>query len=146
MNPTMMEYPNLSQLISTPAVTLFLSTIVAFILYRNIILKRKRLPPGPRRLPFVGGAHHIPRVKPWVTFGQWSKIYGASHCSRIGILVLTTLLPGHLIHLHLGGQSTLIVNSWSIANDMMEKRSSLYSDRPTTVSGVSSYMIQSLMF
>lgn len=32
--------------------------------------------PGPRRWPLLGNALQIPRKTPWITYKQWSKIYG----------------------------------------------------------------------
>jgi hypothetical protein len=32
--------------------------------------------PGPRRVPLIGNALQIPRKTPWISYKQWSKIYG----------------------------------------------------------------------
>lgn len=37
---------------------------------------RRRLPPGPLGLPWIGNSHQIPSIKPWRTFAEWNKIYG----------------------------------------------------------------------
>lgn len=42
-------------------------------------------------------------------------------------------LAGDLIYLDLMGQPALLINSRKVANDLMDKRSSIYSDRPFMV-------------
>ncbi|KAF9523935.1 putative monooxygenase [Crepidotus variabilis] len=71
-----------------------------------------KLPPGPWRLPLLGNAHQLPSKTPWTVFGQWAKTYG------------------NIIHVDLFGQSIILVNSQKIAFDLMDKRSTNYSDRP----------------
>lgn len=36
------------------------------------------LPPGPRRLPFVGNIRDWPAEQEWLTFTEWGNKYGAS--------------------------------------------------------------------
>ncbi|KAI0698606.1 CyP450 monooxygenase [Cytidiella melzeri] len=70
------------------------------------------LPPGPRGWPIVGSLLDFPTgERPWVTLRDWSRIYG----DIIFIRVLSTPM--------------LIVSSADVAFDLMEKRSSIYSDR-----------------
>lgn len=33
-------------------------------------------PPGPKPLPVVGNAHHMPTEKEWVAFADMAKTYG----------------------------------------------------------------------
>lgn len=61
--------------------------VVICTLFVSLSLLRKRnLPPGPRRLPLIGNVHQIPVQSPWITFGEWSKRYGKCH---IGVLLFT---------------------------------------------------------
>ncbi|PCH34102.1 cytochrome P450, partial [Wolfiporia cocos MD-104 SS10] len=75
------------------------------------------LPPGPAPLPIIGNTLHIPQVHPWLTYSKWAKTYG------------------DLIHLDVLGQSIIVINSSEIANDLLDKRSSKYSDRPRLATG-----------
>ncbi|EJD02108.1 CyP450 monooxygenase [Fomitiporia mediterranea MF3/22] len=54
----------------------------------------------------------MPLNQPWETFTQWGKDYG------------------EVVHVHVFNQSIIIVNTAKAANDLFEKRSSIYSDRP----------------
>ncbi|KAG1858561.1 cytochrome P450 [Suillus subluteus] len=70
------------------------------------------LPPGPRRLPFLGNALQLDTKRPWLTYTAWGKIYGK------------------IIHSRILGIDMIIINSESIARELLDKRSGIYSDRP----------------
>ncbi|KIJ31347.1 hypothetical protein M422DRAFT_90578, partial [Sphaerobolus stellatus SS14] len=70
------------------------------------------LPPGPKGLPIVGNWFHLPIHVPWETYTDWSKEYG------------------DIVRVKDFGRNIIILNSWKSANDLLEKRSSIYSDRP----------------
>jgi cytochrome P450 len=76
---------------------------------------RRRLPypPGPRRLPIVGNLFSMPSQEEWVTYWKWSKDCGSD-----------------IIHVDVMGSHIVILNSMKSANELLEKRSSIYSDRP----------------
>ncbi|TFK49674.1 cytochrome P450 [Heliocybe sulcata] len=84
-------------------------------LIASLIWRRSRppLPPGPRRLPIIGNVMSIPTRHPWRVYAAWSQRWG------------------DLISLQLLNQTMVIVNSPKIALDMLEKKSAIYSDRPT---------------
>ncbi|EMD37520.1 hypothetical protein CERSUDRAFT_73399 [Gelatoporia subvermispora B] len=71
------------------------------------------LPPGPRSLPFVGNALHLPKLLPWREYAQWSKEYG------------------DVIFLRAFSQPIVILNSLEAVDDLLERRSSNNSDRLT---------------
>ncbi|KAF9474971.1 cytochrome P450 [Pholiota conissans] len=76
---------------------------------------KRRLLPGPPRLPFIGSALYMPTRRPWLVFSEWDKTYG-------GIFQLDVL-----------GKSIVVINSLKIAKDLLDKRSSIYSDRPHAI-------------
>ncbi|KII91146.1 hypothetical protein PLICRDRAFT_51332 [Plicaturopsis crispa FD-325 SS-3] len=92
-----------------------LTGVVAFILI-NVFRRGKGpgapLPPGPRRYPVIGNMFDIPTYKPWLTFTQWGTNYGP------------------LVYAKVLGRSMVIINSWEVAADMLDKKSLIYSDRP----------------
>ncbi|KAG6919294.1 hypothetical protein DXG01_007426 [Tephrocybe rancida] len=74
--------------------------------------QRAPLPPGPKGYPLVGNVLDMPSKQEWVTFGQWREQY-------------VTIL----------GQPIIILNSARIANEMLDKKSPIYSDRPVLQMG-----------
>ncbi|KAJ8592746.1 cytochrome P450 [Rhizopogon salebrosus TDB-379] len=70
------------------------------------------LPPGPRPLPFLGNALQLDTKRPWLTYTAWGKIYGKIIYSRIL------------------GIDMIIISSESVARELLDKRSAIYSDRP----------------
>ncbi|KAG1723174.1 cytochrome P450, partial [Suillus paluster] len=69
-------------------------------------------PPGPSGFPLIGNVLDIPDIKPWLTFAEWGKKYG------------------DISHIEVLGQHIIVVNSVKIAMDMLDKKSTMYSDRP----------------
>ncbi|KAK0185483.1 cytochrome P450 [Armillaria mellea] len=103
-------------LISLAAFTYALvTTLVAYTLaqlaYKTLVPKRRR-PPGPRGLPFIGNAFDMPTDKPWLILGRWGETYG-DVCSATVF-----------------GQTFVILNSFETAVDLLDKRGSAYSERP----------------
>lgn len=45
-------------------------------------------------------------------------------------MIFLTLLPGDLVSLSMVGQTMIIINSFSIADALLNRKGSLYSDRP----------------
>ncbi|KAF5309878.1 hypothetical protein D9619_010562 [Psilocybe cf. subviscida] len=74
--------------------------------------------PGPTGLPIIGNAHQMPSYRPWLVFSAWKRLYG---------------YQGNIIYLDVLGKPIIVVNSAKIAQDLMDKRSSIYSDRPISV-------------
>ncbi|KAJ7106251.1 cytochrome P450 [Mycena epipterygia] len=70
------------------------------------------LPPGPKKLPLVGNLLDVPASFEWEKYMEWSKEYNSD-----------------IIHLNLAGQSVIVLSSSEATEALLEKRSSLYSDR-----------------
>ncbi|KAJ6565468.1 cytochrome P450 [Mycena vulgaris] len=71
-------------------------------------------PPGPRpsAIPFIGNIADMPSSQEWKTFYEW----GLAH--------------GPLVMVEVMGQKMCIINSYTVANDLLNDRSLIYSDRP----------------
>ncbi|KAG1887782.1 cytochrome P450 [Suillus subluteus] len=70
------------------------------------------LPPGPRPLPILGNALQLDTKRPWLTYTAWGKMYGK------------------VIHSRILGIEFIIINSETIARELLDKRSANYSTRP----------------
>ncbi|KAI0076940.1 cytochrome P450 [Panus rudis PR-1116 ss-1] len=76
--------------------------------------KNGKLPPGPRGLPLVGNTFQIGRL-PWFQLTKWAKQYGP------------------IYSLNLGNQLLVVLNNHKVATDLLDKRSTIYSDRPRSI-------------
>ncbi|OAX39032.1 hypothetical protein K503DRAFT_799959 [Rhizopogon vinicolor AM-OR11-026] len=54
----------------------------------------------------------MPHVKPWLTFTEWGKKYG------------------DILHIEVLGKHIIVLNSTKTATEILDKKSSVYSDRP----------------
>ncbi|EIW86004.1 cytochrome P450 [Coniophora puteana RWD-64-598 SS2] len=90
-----------------------ITTLVLTLLWKKQRGKRSvaPLPPGPNGLPLIGNSLEIDGRKPQLTFSKWGRLYG------------------DIVHCRVWGYDTIIVNSDKIARDLLETRSSIYSDK-----------------
>ncbi|KAL4062870.1 CyP450 monooxygenase [Scleroderma citrinum] len=96
-----------------------LAIAIASLILRGYLRRRRinpaglPLPPGPPRLPIVGNLFGIKDLgSQWLTFAEWGKTYG------------------DFIYLEILGTRILVLNSEKVAQDLLDKRSQNYSDRP----------------
>ncbi|TCD67847.1 hypothetical protein EIP91_011909 [Steccherinum ochraceum] len=76
---------------------------------------RGHLPPGPPPKWIVGNLFDFPLAKPWETYRRWAEEYG------------------DVVHLDLPVKPIVMLGSLKAANDLLDKRSQIYSDRPQSV-------------
>ncbi|KAK4150445.1 cytochrome P450 [Chaetomidium leptoderma] len=102
---------------SIPDVKLILGAVVLLAVARLFFARRPPhpLPPGPKPLPVIGNLHQLPKSLQWFHLYHWSKKYGP------------------LMHLSMGGQPLVILSTHQAAHDLLNRRSSKYSDRPRMV-------------
>lgn len=77
-----------------------------------------KLPPGPEPIPLIGNFFDLPKELEWVHWAKYKDIYGP--VSSVTVF----------------GQTLIILNDLGVAQDLLETRSSIYSNRPVlTFSG-----------
>ncbi|KAG2144265.1 cytochrome P450 [Suillus clintonianus] len=91
---------------------------VAVYLVKQVLNKNPApYPPGPRGLPLIGNIQDMPHIRPWLTFAEWGKKYGP------------------ISHVEILGQHIVVLNSVKSAMDMLDKKGTVYSDRPVLPMG-----------
>ncbi|KAJ6477564.1 putative monooxygenase [Mycena sanguinolenta] len=98
---------------SVSVATAILVIVSAGYVLWNSAPRKRNAPPGPRRWPLIGSVLEIPRAYQWVTFSKWAETYG------------------NIVYVDALGQPLFIINSAKVAIDLLDKRSSIYSDRPS---------------
>ncbi|KAF8919622.1 CyP450 monooxygenase [Mucidula mucida] len=86
--------------------------VIVFMIKSRLIQRKTPYPPGPTPLPILGNLLDIPKGKPWECFAELSKTYG------------------DLVYMSAAGINVLVVNSVKGAEDLFDKHSRNYSDRP----------------
>ncbi|KAL0945487.1 hypothetical protein HGRIS_000973 [Hohenbuehelia grisea] len=94
------------------SITVFSLVFIVVTLYALEHVRRRRMPPGPPADPLIGNLRVLPTTNEGVVFHEWAKKYG------------------DVVYVHALGRSIVILDSVTAATDLLEKRSSIYSDRP----------------
>ncbi|KAF7346475.1 hypothetical protein MSAN_01875600 [Mycena sanguinolenta] len=94
------------------AVSSIFLAVVGF-LERRKAASRLPFPPGPKPRFLAGNLFDIPTETAWITYTEWGKQYG------------------DVVHAQMLGKHVVILNSVKAATDLLEKRATIYSDRPT---------------
>ncbi|KAJ7137205.1 cytochrome P450 [Mycena epipterygia] len=89
--------------------------IILYCLHSAFSTRNLPLPPGPRKLPIVGNIFDLPPGSEWKTYKNWSRQYNSD-----------------IIHLNFAGTSVIVLSSLEAAEELLERRSSIYSDRPAS--------------
>ncbi|KAI0299925.1 cytochrome P450 [Russula brevipes] len=96
------------------SLTILFSLALLFVAHAG--KKRLPYPPGPKRLPIVGNLFNMPSRAEWFTYLKWSQEFDSD-----------------VIHADVMGSHIIILNSIKAAQELLEKRSSIYSDRPPMI-------------
>ncbi|RDX54448.1 cytochrome P450 [Lentinus brumalis] len=93
--------------------------LLAVIFIAVLIVRARRrkgiLPPGPKPIPLVGNVLDLTSRELWLRASEWAKRYG------------------DIVYLHVFGQGLLFLNTYEVALDLMERKGSIYSDKPPLV-------------
>jgi hypothetical protein len=94
--------------------------------------KPNRHGPGPKGVPILGNARDLPTGdQPWVDYMQWAKKYGAFR--PLSMYIMLIQYAGDFIYMMVLGQPIYLISSFKTANELMDKRAMIYSDRPIMV-------------
>ncbi|KAA1476628.1 cytochrome P450 [Dentipellis sp. KUC8613] len=91
--------------------------LLTLTLERYIRSPYRKLPPGPRGLPFIGNMLSFLGKPQLVIFTEWKKMYGP------------------LTYVTVPGQRILVINHHKAAIELLDRRSSNTSDRPRNIVG-----------
>ncbi|CAE6398837.1 unnamed protein product [Rhizoctonia solani] len=100
--------------VSRSVVPISLTVLLLYQCWRLARRPKVRHPPSPKSLPFVGNLFSIPPGQEYIAF------------AKIG-----EQLESDIVYLEILGQKILVLNSAEAASDLLDKRSALYSDRPS---------------
>ena len=111
---------------------LFAVSLLSFTLY--VVLRRKRrdpYPPGPKSLPLIGNLRYVPFKYQWLTYERWGREMGEYILIFIEAYGSFSFLysGSDIVHAEFFGIHLVVLNSEKAANDLLDKRSSIYSDR-----------------
>ncbi|KAH9857833.1 cytochrome P450 [Lenzites betulinus] len=93
--------------------------LLSALVWKNIRGRKKGPhPPGPPGRPLIGNLFDLPDAQgfAWDVYSKWCKQYDSD-----------------IIRLNVLGMNIVIANSIEVANDLLERRSAIYSDRPRMV-------------
>ncbi|KAI0055949.1 cytochrome P450 [Artomyces pyxidatus] len=85
--------------------------VFSYALVRYVRSPWRKVPPGPRGLPFLGNIRELSNTR-WLTSPESKAAYG------------------DIMHLRIPGQSVVFLNSQKVAADRFDRRAAIYSDRP----------------
>ncbi|EKM55870.1 uncharacterized protein PHACADRAFT_144742 [Phanerochaete carnosa HHB-10118-sp] len=94
---------------------LFVGLVFACIL-AFYFAKRPCYPPGPKGLPIIGNLFDVPSDYAWITYRELGRRYGSD-----------------ILHFEVFGLHIVVLNSMEAAEDLLDKRSGISSDRQQTV-------------
>jgi hypothetical protein len=114
----------------SPFLSLSITVFIALLLRKYVTSRRQPpYPPGPKPKPIIGNALDLPTIDLANVYVAWGKKYNSKlnelFCPFVNIGVI-----GSIIHASAFGRHVLVLNNLEDAEELLEKRAAMYSDRP----------------
>ena len=109
------------------------SLLVLFLWFRKPKVSRASLPPGPKPLPLLGNILDLTLKELWLPAFEWAKQHGTGIPTSSIPSRVKPPSPGDVVYIHVLGQGLVFLNSAEAAFDLLDKRGSIYSDKPSLV-------------
>lgn len=122
----------LSWFLTTEAAICVVTFVFFIVAYRTLSSPRINFPPGPPSLPIIGNVLQIPADSQEEVFTEWGKQYGSSSVIPL-ITAFKSQSEGDIVYIKIFKQPMIIINDLQAARDLLDKRSTIYSDRPRFV-------------
>ena len=112
---------------------------ISFFLYLLVNFRDRRgrgrlpYPPGPPLWPVIGNLLNVPKETPWSAYADMSKKYGERNTlwhRDTGSPQLNPAFQGDIICFRVFSQVVVVLCSLSAIKDLLEKRGTIYSERP----------------
>ncbi|KAJ7148774.1 cytochrome P450 [Mycena crocata] len=89
--------------------------VVLFVWQRKSKAQAGPLPPGPTPVPILGNILDLTAKELWLVATKWAKQFG------------------DVVHVHIVGQGLVFLNSPEATMDLLDKKGSIYGDKPSLV-------------
>jgi len=90
--------------------------------------KRLPLPPGPKTT-WLGGSQ-LPQTYHWLTYARWKDTFGLLCLILPSDVNSQSFTIGDIIYIYAFGNPIIVLNTAEAANQLLDKRSDIYSSRP----------------
>ena len=118
---------------NSPTATVFI-LISIFVLKKALLgaIKSLRLPPGPKGWPILGNLFDFPTTNQAGIFHKLAAQYGmpSTLCCDSDTGMKLKLCVGDITHFKVLGQHIIVLNTLNADQELLDKRSAIYSDRP----------------
>jgi len=111
--------------------TAFVATFCFFMHLAHRYRRRRHLPPGPTMWPIIGNTLIIPLTNVHKFYKDLGRKIGwfLHVCEPTHILICVAYIGSKIMYLEALGQSIVVINDITIAQDLLDKRSTIYSSR-----------------
>ena len=111
--------------------SLSIPVLIALLLGKYVTSRKQHrpYPPGPKPKPIIGNALDIPTTDLGNVYAAWGKKYNSESndlfCPFANIRAI-----GNIVHASALGSHIVVLNKFEDAEELLEKRAAIYSDRP----------------
>lgn len=114
----------------TPTLVAAAVVCLALLLAVGSRRKAKYLPPGPPGEFLLGNARHIQLFNSWLYYTDLAKKYGMALPANCPYRPCSQTCSGDVVHLDIIGQSIIVLSSLQAIEELVVKKSSIFSGRP----------------